>query len=65
VKYLSEKNAVTVQGAVVPSEDWDQWCQSPDAWRLIALSLRARKLKLVPFRWRAAMLVGLKVISWE
>lgn len=58
VKYLSEKFGVPFQGAFLPEKDWEEWSRISDPWKLSILALRSKKLRLVPFRWGVAALVG-------
>lgn len=58
VKYLSEKYLVPVQGICVPAAEWKEWAESSHPWRKIALSIRANRAKLTPFRWGLVSLVA-------
>ncbi|MCC7440769.1 MAG: hypothetical protein IT285_03990 [Bdellovibrionales bacterium] len=58
VRYLSEKYLVPFQGAVIPERDWEDWSKLAEPWRLVLMALRARRARLVPFRWGLAGLLG-------
>ncbi len=58
VKYLSEKYLVPVQGVFLPSSEWADWIESEHPWREVAQSVRANRVKLVPFRWSLMTLVA-------
>lgn len=62
VRYLMEKHLVRVQGLVATEEDWAEWSDPESgkaaAWRKLALAIRARRAKLVPFRWQVMGLVA-------
>lgn len=61
VRYLMEKHLVRVQGLVAIEEEWAEW-SDPEcgrgAWRKMALAIRARRARLVPFRWQVLGLVA-------
>jgi hypothetical protein len=58
VKYLAEKYLVPIQGLFVPSLDWSEWARSDRPWKQVAQAVRENRVKLVPFRWNIAALIG-------
>lgn len=58
MKYLSDKYLVPVQGLFVNASLWAEWCQSQTPWRAVAQALRKNHVKLIPWRWSVATLVG-------
>lgn len=61
VRYLMEKHLVRVQGLVAIEEEWAEWSDPGNgrgAWRKLALAIRAKRAKLVPFRWQVLGLVA-------
>ena len=58
VRFLSERHLVPVQGVGVAASEWDEWSFSTQPWRAVAQAIRSNRLKLVPFRWNVATLVG-------
>ena len=62
VRFLSEKHLVPVQGVGVAASEWEEWAFSTQPWRSVAQAIRSNQLKLVPFRWNVATLVGTRGI---
>lgn len=63
VKYLSEKHLVSVQGVFVSAQEWLDWAESADPWRLVARALKSGSFKMVPFRWTVASLVAGRALT--
>lgn len=61
VKYLSEKHLVRVQGLVVREDEWAEWSDPANrhkAWRKLTMAIRAKRARLVPFRWQVMGLLA-------
>ncbi len=60
VKALADRHLLKVQGFVVSQKDWAEWSDTSYPWRRVVAALRAKTLRLVPFRWGVAGLLVLR-----
>lgn len=48
IKYLSEKNALPVQGLFVPSDEWDRWSNAQEPWKEMFTAINKKKARVFP-----------------
>jgi hypothetical protein len=60
VKYLSDKYLVPVQGFFLSEALWNQVSTSDRPWRDLAQAVRKNEVRLHPWRWSVAALLGVR-----
>lgn len=60
VRHVADRAGVSIQGLVLSRGEWEEWCRSPNPWRLAARAVRAGRAKLAPFRWSVALFIGVR-----
>ncbi len=60
VRHVADRAGLPIQGLSLSRGEWEEWCRSPNPWRLAARAVRAGRAKLAPFRWSVALFIGLR-----
>ena len=62
VRFLTDAHRIPVQGIFVSPEEWASWRESARPWRQVMRAFKAKRARLVPFRWWAAALAAGKAV---